>query len=164
MHVGKPMKLKKSDIEKYENVEQVIYSLLEDEDDWISAMATVVSELHNNFSHFNWTGFYRVVSPGLLKIGPYQGTHGCIIIPFTNGVCGSAALTGEIQLVPDVRTRKDHIACSITTLSEIVVPVISPSGDVFAVLDVDSDKLDAFTEYDINLLKTLCDYLGKKYS
>ena len=67
--MGKPMKLKKSDIEKYENVEQVIYSLLEDEDDWISAMATVVSELHNNFSHFNWTGFYRVVSPGLLKIG-----------------------------------------------------------------------------------------------
>ena len=163
MLVSKSMNLKKSDIEKYENVEQVIYSLLEDEDDWISAMATVVSELHNNFSHFNWTGFYRVVSPGLLKIGPYQGTHGCITIPFTNGVCGSAALTGETQLVPDVRTRKDHIACSATTLSEIVIPVISPNGDLFAVLDVDSDKLDAFTEYDINLLKTLCDYLGRKY-
>ena len=68
--------------ENYELVQLKIESLLEDESDWVSAMATVVSELHNNFSHFNWTGFYRVTSPSLLKIGPYHGSHGCLTIPF----------------------------------------------------------------------------------
>ena len=75
-----------------------IESLLEDESDWVSAMSTVVCELHNSFEHFHWTGFYRTVAPNLLKIGPYQGGHGCLVIPFDKGICGAAATTGLLKM------------------------------------------------------------------
>ena len=128
----------------HEDVFARIQSLLEDEDDWISAMSTVVCELHNSFQHFHWTGFYRTVEPNVLKIGPYQGGHGCLVIPFDKGICGAAARTGETQDVPDVHARPEHIACSSTTLSEIVVPIKNSEGDVVAVLDLDSDLPEAF--------------------
>ena len=115
-----------------------IQSLLEDEDDWVSAMSTVVCELHNSFDHFHWTGFYRAVEPNLLKIGPYQGGHGCLAIPFDKGICGAAARTGETQDVPDVHARPEHIACSSTTLSEVVVPIKSSSGVIVIVSSSDS--------------------------
>ena len=150
--------------ENYELVQLKIESLLEDESDWVSAMATVVSELHNNFSHFNWTGFYRVTSPSLLKIGPYQGSHGCLTIPFSKGICGAAAREKQTQLVPDVHEREDHIACSSSTLSEIVIPVLDSTQDVLAVLDIDSDTENAFSSFDKDFLEKLCKYLGKKYS
>ena len=148
---------------KHEEVYQRIESLLKDENDWIAAMATVVCELHNSFNHFHWTGFYRTVAPNLLKIGPYQGGHGCLVIPYDKGICGSAARTGETQDVPDVHARPEHIACSSSTLSEIVVPVKSPYGEVFAVLDVDSDYQAAFTSEDIDLAERICNELGKRY-
>ena len=148
---------------KHDEVYQRIESLLEDENDWVAAMATVACELHNSFSHFHWTGFYRTVAPNLLKIGPYQGGHGCLVIPYDKGICGSAARTGETQDVPDVHARPEHIACSSTTLSEIVVPVKSPDGEVFAVLDVDSDYQAAFTSEDIDLAERICRKLGKRY-
>ena len=116
-----------------------IDGLLEDETDWVAAMATVVCELHHGFDHFHWTGFYRTTQPNLLKIGPYQGGHGCLEIPFDKGICGAAARTGETQDVPDVHVRPEHIACSSSTNSEVVVPVKDSSGAVVAVLDVDSD-------------------------
>ena len=131
--------------ENYELVQLKIESLLEDESDWVSAMATVVCELHNNFSHFDWTGFYRVTSPNLLKIGPYQGSHGCLTISFSKGICGAAATQKKTQLVPNVHKREDHIACSSSTLSEIVVPVMDSNRNVLAVLDVDSDLENAFS-------------------
>jgi GAF domain-containing protein len=140
-----------------------IESLLEDESDWISAMSTVVCELHNSFDHFNWTGFYRTVAPNLLKIGPYQGGHGCLVIPFDKGICGAAATTGMTQDVPDVHARPEHIACSSTTLSEIVVPVKDSNGSVVAVLDLDSDIPAAFSSQDIVLTENICKYLGQKY-
>ena len=149
--------------ENYELTLLKIESLLEDEGDWVSAMATVVSELHNNFSHFNWTGFYRVTSPNLLKIGPYQGSHGCLTIPFSNGVCGAAAREKQTQIVPNVHEREDHIACSSSTLSEIVVPVLDTNEEVFAVLDIDSDTENVFSSLDRDFLEKLCKYLGKKY-
>ena len=148
---------------KHEEVYQRIESLLEDENDWIAAMATVACELHNSFGHFHWTGFYRTVAPNLLKIGPYQGGHGCLVIPYDKGICGAAARTGETQDVPDVHARPEHIACSSSTLSEIVVPVKSPDGEVFAVLDVDSDYQAAFTSEDIDLAERICNELGKRY-
>lgn len=148
---------------KHEEVYQRIESLLEDENDWVAAMATVVCELHNSFNHFHWTGFYRTVAPNLLKIGPYQGGHGCLVIPYDKGICGAAARTGETQDVPDVHARPEHIACSSSTLSEIVVPVKSPDGEVFAVLDVDSDYQAAFTSEDIDLAERICNELGKRY-
>ena len=131
--------------------------------DWIGAMATVACELHHAFSYYHWTGFYRVVGEGMLMVGPYQGGHGCLEIPFTRGVCGAAARTRATQRIADVNAVDDHIACSSTTQSEIVVPVITPEDRLIAVLDVDSDNLAAFDEVDQKHLELLCAQLGKLY-
>lgn len=130
--------------EQWSDVSKVIAALIEGEDDNISKMATIACELYHAFDHFNWVGFYRVVRPELMKIGPYQGGHGCLVIPFSKGVCGAAARTETTQLVPDVNAITDHIACSSTTQSEIVLPVWH-YGKLIAVFDIDSDTLDAFT-------------------
>jgi GAF domain-containing protein len=134
--------------ERYAEVRRRLEALLEGEDDWLAALATIVCELHSSFGYYDWTGFYRVVKPELLVVGPYQGGHGCLRIPFSRGVCGAAARTGHTQRIDDVRLFPDHIACSSTTLSEIVVPIISPAGSVVAVLDVDSNRMAAFDEVD----------------
>lgn len=144
-------------------VRATIDALLEGETDWIAAMATVVCELHHAFAAFDWTGFYRAVSDELLVIGPYQGGHGCLRIPFSRGVCGAAARTRATQLVPDVHAFADHIACSSTTRSEIVVPVLTPDGRVLAVLDVDSDAPAAFDVIDREALEALCAELGRTF-
>ena len=136
----------------YISLGQTIASLTEGEDDPVALMATVACELHHADARFDWTGFYRVVAPGLLKIGPYQGGHGCLVIPFERGVCGAAARTGEVQLVADVDAFPGHIACASSTRSEIVLPVWNGSGDLIAVLDIDSDQPDAFTQTDANAL------------
>ncbi|MBN1506540.1 MAG: GAF domain-containing protein [Sedimentisphaerales bacterium] len=140
----------------YDLVLQRIGDLIAGEGDLIAVMATVVCELHHSFDYFDWTGFYRVVSPGLLKVGPYQGTHGCLRIPFERGVCGAAARTRTTQLVPDVREFPGYIPCSGSTRSEIVVPVIVPRGDLVAVLDVDSDRLEALDVVDKMNLEKVC--------
>ena len=140
-----------------------ITSVLDEEDDWITAMATVACELHNAFDHYHWTGFYRTTSPGILKIGPYQGGHGCLVIAFENGICGAAARTGTTQNVPNVHDRPEHIACSSTTNSEIVVPIKNSKGNVIAVLDVDSDELAAFSDEDVGLLERVCQFLEMQY-
>jgi len=147
----------------YTRVREVIDSLLDGEDDWIAAMATVSCELHHSFAHYDWTGFYRAVSDELLVIGPYQGTHGCLRIPFSRGVCGAAARTKTTQLVPDVDAFPDHIACASSTRSEIVVPIVSRSGRVLAVLDVDSNAPDAFDEIDQRHLEALAAELGRRF-
>ena len=141
-----------------------IDSLLDGEDDWTAAMATVVCELHHAFEAYDWTGFYRAVSTELLVVGPYQGGHGCLRIPFTRGVCGAAARTRTTQLVPDVHAFADHIACSSSTLSEIVVPVLTPDGRVLAVLDVDSNARAAFDVVDQEALESLCTELGRRFT
>ena len=148
---------------QYAQVRASIESLLEGEDDWVAAMATVVCELHHAFDHYDWTGFYRVIAERTLAVGPYQGGHGCLRIDFARGVCGAAARTRETQLVPDVEAFPDHIACSSSTRSEIVVPVIARDGRVIAVLDVDSDTLAAFDETDRTALESLCAWLGARY-
>ncbi len=149
---------------RHAEVRETIEALLEGEDDWVAAMATVVSELHHAFEYFHWTGFYRAVPGDLLIIGPYQGGHGCLRIPFSRGVCGAAARTRATQLVPDVHAFADHIACSSTTLSEIVVPVPTPDGRVLAVLDVDSNTPAAFTVVDQEALEDLARALGERFA
>ncbi len=136
----------------YTSLIKTIASLTEGEDDVIALMATVVCELHHSDDRFDWTGFYRVTSPEMLKIGPYQGGHGCLQIPFTRGVCGAAARLGETQLVPDVKAFADHIACASSTRSELVLPVWDRAGTLLAVLDIDSDQFDAFTVLDADSL------------
>ncbi len=138
-------------------------SLLEDEDDWVAAMATVSCELHHAFEHYDWTGFYRAVRDDLLVVGPYQGGHGCLRIPFSRGVCGAAARTRQTQRVEDVHTFEGHIACASSTQSEIVVPVLRPDGSVLAVLDVDSDQPAAFDEIDQAALESLAALLGRRF-
>ncbi|MGB3409203.1 MAG: GAF domain-containing protein [Jannaschia sp.] len=141
----------------YIALERTIGSLTEGEDDVVALMATVACEVHHADERFDWTGFYRVVSPGLLKIGPYQGGHGCLVIPFTRGVCGAAARTGEVQLVPDVDAFPGHIACASSTRSEIVLPVRDAGGQVIAVFDIDSNLPDAFTGEDSEHLTRILD-------
>lgn len=144
-------------IADYSALARTIASLTEGETDAVALMATVACELHHSDDRFDWTGFYRVVRPGLLKIGPYQGRHGCLTIPFDRGVCGAAARTGETQIVPDVDAFPDHIACSSSTRSEIVLPVRDASGALVAVLDIDSDRPDAFDETDSARLAAILD-------
>lgn len=149
---------------RYQQVRVSIDALIADETDWVSAMATVACELHHAFDYYHWTGFYRVVAPRQLAVGPYQGGHGCLRIAFERGVCGAAARSGQTQLVPDVERFEGHIACSGTTRSEIVVPIVDPDGLVLAVLDVDSDEPAAFTDVDARHLEALCSALGERYS
>jgi len=136
----------------YESFKKSIASLTDGEDDVIALMATVASELHHSDDRFDWTGFYRVTSPQMLKIGPYQGGHGCLQISFNRGVCGAAARLEKIQLVEDVDAYPGHIACSSLTRSEIVLPVWDRSGSLLAVLDIDSNQLNAFTQTDVEAL------------
>ena len=148
----------------YQSIDRRLDALLEGEDDAIAAMATVACELHHAFDYFHWTGFYRAVREDLLIIGPYQGPHGCLRIPFDRGVCGAAASSRETQLVPDVDAFPGHIACSSTTRSEIVVPLLTPKDRLIAVLDVDSNEPDAFDETDRECLERLCAWLGTRLS
>ncbi len=132
----------------YDELERRITAVTEGETDAVALMATVACEVHHSDDRFDWTGFYRVVAPELLKIGPYQGGHGCLVIPFARGVCGAAARTGSVQLVPDVEAFPGHIACASSTRSELVLPVWNGAGELIAVFDLDSDQPDAFTEED----------------
>lgn len=149
---------------QYRAVFERIDAILDGESDWVAAMATVACELHHSFDYYDWTGFYRVVAPQLMKLGPYQGRHGCLEISFDRGVCGAAAAKQRTMLVPDVHAFPGHIACSSSTLSEVVVPILSRSGDVIAVLDVDSDAAAAFREVDAEALESLCRDLGFRFS
>ncbi|RLJ51888.1 GAF domain-containing protein [Litoreibacter meonggei] len=146
----------------YTSLAQTVAALTDGEVDAVSLMATVACEVHHSDDRFNWTGFYRVVAPELLKIGPYQGGHGCLVIPFARGVCGAAARLEETQLVPDVDAFPGHIACASSTRSELVLPVWGKSGKLIAVFDIDSDLPDAFTQQDADqMAQILKDVFGK---
>jgi L-methionine (R)-S-oxide reductase len=136
-------------------ISAAIRALTAGETDTVALMATVVCELHHAHPCADWTGFYRVVAPELLKIGPYQGGHGCLVIPFSRGVCGAAARSGKVLNVPEVDAFPDHIACSSTTRSELVLPVWNGKGTLLGVLDLDSDTPAAFTQDDEDWLVPL---------
>ena len=138
----------------YEFLAQTIASLTHGETDEVALMATLACEIHHADDRFNWTGFYRVTEPNLLKIGPYQGGHGCLQIPFTRGVCGAAAREERTQLIADVDAFPGHIACASSTRSELVIPVFAARG-LIGVLDIDSDLPDAFTPRDAEALEAI---------
>ena len=145
--------------EIYQRVTKEIRAILEGEIDLIASMATIACLLHHSFNYFFWTGFYRVVAPGELLIGPYQGTLGCLQISFDRGVCGAAARREETIIVPDVHQFPGHIACDSNSNSEIVVPVFDDQGALIAVLDVDSAEYDAFDEVDKRHLEKIVAFL-----
>ena len=143
----------------YTELSKTIAALTEGEDDVISLMATVACEVHHSDERFDWTGFYRVTGPEMLKIGPYQGGHGCLVIPFSRGVCGAAARTGEPQLVADVDAFPGHIACASSTRSELVLPVYGKNNQLLGVFDIDSDKPDAFDTDDVDGLSRILKFV-----
>lgn len=148
--------------ETYQRVTEEIRAILEGETDLIASMATIACLLHHSLDYFLWTGFYRVVAPGELLIGPYQGTPGCLRISFDRGVCGAAARRRETIVVPDVHQFPGHIACDSDSKSEIVVPVFNHRDELIAVLDVDSAEYDAFDEVDKRHLEEIVTLLRDK--
>jgi len=136
-------------------------AILEGVDDEVTAMATIAALVHHAFGHL-WTGFYRVVVPGqLLRVGPYQGSLGCLEIAFGQGVCGTAAAERRTVIVPDVEKFPGHITCDARSRSEIVLPIVDRRGDLIGVLDIDSDQLDAFGPEDQQGLERLVSWFAK---
>jgi GAF domain-containing protein len=139
----------------YNELQSHCDTILEGIADPIAVMSTMASLIHNAFGHL-WTGFYRVVEPGvLLRVGPYQGSLGCLEITFGRGVCGTAAAEMKTIIVADVEKFPGHITCDTRSRSEIVVPVRGAEGDLIAVLDIDSDQLDSFNHDDQRGLERL---------
>jgi L-methionine (R)-S-oxide reductase len=134
--------------EAYEQLDAQVRVVLEGTSDPITAMATMSALIHHAFGHL-WTGFYRVVATDtLLRVGPYQGTLGCLEIAFGRGVCGTAASERRTVIVGDVDAFPGHISCDSRSRSEIVVPILNRNGDLVAVLDIDADVPSAFDEDD----------------
>jgi len=133
--------------EAWAQLEAQLAALLDGMDDEIAAMATVSCVVHQGFGHL-WSGFYRVVGPMLLRVGPYQGTLGCLEIAFDRGVCGTAARERRAVIVADVNEFPGHITCDARARSEIALPVIDARGELIAVLDVDSEHPGAFGDAD----------------
>ena len=135
----------------YRQLAAELAALLSGETSRTARMATTVCLLRDAFGErFFWCGFYEVdpLKPAELVVGPYQGTLGCLRIPFGKGVCGAAAAGRRTVIVPDVHAFPGHIACDSRSNSEIVVPVLGPDGQLLAVLDVDSTAYSAFDETD----------------
>lgn len=142
--------------DSYRKVYQTIQALVADETDTIAGMSTVSCELYHAFEQFHWVGFYRRVDAHRLKVGPYQGGHGCLTISLERGVCGACVREGKVQIENDVSQARDHIACSSATKSEMVLPLRDATGAVIAVLDIDSTELNAFDETDLRWLEKIC--------
>jgi GAF domain-containing protein len=141
--------------EAYRQLETHARAVLEGISDPIARMATISALVHHAFGHL-WTGFYRVVEPGrLLRVGPYQGTLGCLEIAYGRGVCGTAAGSRRTVVVDDVELFPGHITCDSRSRSEIVVPVFDAQGELIAVFDVDSERPGAFDERDAEGLESL---------
>ena len=138
----------------YERAGRELDSVLAGESHLILKMATINCVLREALPYYYWVGFYLVHEQELV-VGPYQGTLGCLHISFDRGVCGAAARTGAVQVVPDVHQFPGHIACDSKSRSEICVPVYDPAGSLIAVFDVDSTELDSFDEIDATFLTQL---------
>lgn len=143
--------------ERYASLAAEIAAVTEGEGNLTSRMATTACLLHHAFDIFYWTGFY-LVDPDKeneLVVGPYQGTMGCLRIPFGQGVCGAAATEQKTVIVEDVEAFPGHIACDAASKSEIVVPVFDAAGQLIAVLDIDSALPVAFDEIDAKWLEKI---------
>jgi L-methionine (R)-S-oxide reductase len=147
--------------ERYALLAEQAAALLEAEDDLLAGMTSIVCLLHNAFPYFYWTGFYRRVAADQLLVGPYQGTLGCLRIPFSRGVCGAVARERRTRVVDDVSAFPGHIACDSASASEIVVPVLDARGELIAVLDVDSTLPAAFDRTDQDGLERMVALLSR---
>jgi GAF domain-containing protein len=138
----------------YNAATKEIDAVLEGESNMILKMATINCILQQHLPYYFWVGFY-CVNEGALMVGPYQGTLGCLHIPFSKGVCGRAARLKQTQIVEDVHADPEHLACDSRTNSEIVLPVLDQDGKLLAVLDVDSTEVGAFDTTDEDYLTAI---------
>ncbi len=135
-------------------------TLIADESDIIANMANISALLFERLANINWVGFYRLLDNELV-LGPFQGKVACIRIPLNKGVCGAAASQAMTQRVVDVHAFEGHIACDVTTNSEIVLPVLV-EGKVVAVLDIDSTEFSRFDQEDQWGLEAIVDSFAKQ--
>jgi len=142
----------------YREILPQIEALIAGSNDAVANFANVAAVLKQVFGFF-WVGFYRVTSPQVLTVGPYQGDLACVQIPFDQGVCGAAARTRKTIIVPDVDKFPGHVACSSRSRSEIVIPFVK-DGETRFVLDIDSDKLADFDHVDQTHLERLVAMVG----
>ncbi len=145
---------------QYRLLTEQISALIDGEDDLIAVMSNVCAAVHETMG-FLWTGFYRVVGEELV-LGPFQGPVACMHIAYGRGVCGTAWKEQRTIVVPDVEQFPGHIACSSLSRSEIVVPLLSPTNDVVAVLDIDSRELATFDDTDKEYLEHICNIITSK--
>jgi GAF domain-containing protein len=143
----------------YRTVRTQLSELVPAGTDRVSAMATAAALLKARLPYFFWVGFYLAQEDGSLRIGPYQGPVACLHLPPGEGVCGESASNKATLIVPDVHAHPGHIACDPRSRSEIVVPLVDREGRVLAVLDVDSDRAEAFSEVDRNQLETIAAHI-----
>jgi len=127
-----------------------------------SALEGVIGLLASNYKHFNWTGIY-ILNDGVLRLGPYRGDPSPhVTIPVENGICGAAVREGKTIVVPDVNADSRYLACSVTTKSEIVVPIYK-AGSMVGEIDIDSDNPDAFKDEDQHILEMVAEKLGELF-
>lgn len=146
--------------ERYVRLAEHVDATLEGLHDPIAAMATMSALIYHGLGVL-WAGFYRVVAPDLLRVGPYQGTLGCLEIAFGRGVCGTAAAQRRSLVVPDVEQFPGHIACDARARAEVVVPVFDHAANLLAVLDLDSDTVGAFDAEDARGLERVVSWFAR---
>jgi len=137
-----------------------VAAIIDGERDTVANLANIAAAIKQAFGYF-WVGFY-IAKDDELVVGPFQGPIACSRIAFGRGVCGAAYSTREVQIVPDVDKFPGHIACASESRSEVVVPIFSPTGEVWGVLDVDSDKLDDLNETDAAGLQAIVRIFEKR--
>lgn len=139
---------------RYKRIYSQLQELLTKTENRVARMATAAALIHHKMPHFFWTGFYILIE-GELIVGPYQGALACQVLEKKKGVCWAGIKRKETIVVPDVHKFPGHIACDSRSNSEIVVPLFNPDDQVWGVLDVDSRKLDAFSEVDRDWLERI---------
>jgi len=143
----------------YSHLNTCLEGLIKDEPDWLADTCNAAALLYQLIPDINWAGFYFYKNDGLV-LGPFQGKPACIHIQMGKGVCGTAAETGELQLVPDVNKFPGHIACDELSKSEIVLPIIK-NDRLIGVLDIDSPMLSRFDDFDADGLAAFVDCMNK---
>jgi GAF domain-containing protein len=144
---------------RYERIYTQLRELLLKSKDHVAHMATVIALLHHKMPHFFWTGFYLLKDKRLV-VGPYQGPVACQVLEGPEGACWAGVLSKAVVMVPDVHCFPGHVACDSRSNSEIVVPLFTEEGEVWAVLDVDSQRFDAFSEVDADWLEKITQLLS----
>jgi len=146
--------------EIYESLIPQLASLIEIEMDLVANLANLSAALHDAFGWW-WVGFYRIKDNELV-LGPFQGPIACTRIKYGKGVCGTAWKEEKSLLVPDVTAFHGHIACSSSSVAEIVVPVFDKQHQVAGVLDVDSERYDVLDKTDVEYLEKICQLITNK--